>query len=414
MTTYQPFYATARAVLVGIDDYQNPQFSPLGRAEQDARDLAAVIAAPPYDFDVSMLLGADATRQAILDALYDAQEASSADDCLLVYFAGHGYTIPTQFGRETGFLACADTIPERHHTALRMDELTGTRDYNPAKHIAFILDACFSGAALGLTRTQSGPAEHYLTRRAYQVMSAGAPDQAVPDYYSMTSHLLSMLRDHQELLTLDGLAAELRDTITAESGGKQIPLHGHMTGSQGGAFVFYTPTVKEPVDLLPDSVRRGLRSDNVEVRFYAVDGAARLLADPVHGANARAALETLAVHDPESEVRAQAYAVLHSSMEISPRDATVVSDATQPVPAVDAPAPKVIEDEPLPPDLTPTVPVEAAARTLQPAQPLEVSPSPVTPRRGIPIWLWAVGRAGGRDRCRAGTVIARRPRSTWP
>jgi len=62
-------------------------------------------------------------------------------------------------------MAVADTLPEKDFTALALDEITELRDHAGAKHIAFIFDACFSGQALGLTRSVVTASKRLLEKR---------------------------------------------------------------------------------------------------------------------------------------------------------------------------------------------------------------------------------------------------------
>nr|MBN1229139.1 WD40 repeat domain-containing protein [Anaerolineae bacterium] len=237
MTDYKPLYEDSYALIIGIDSYASRKFVPLGEAENDARAMARLLAASPYNFQVIKLLGAQATKAAILEALFNLQN-TRPDDRILVYFAGHGYTLSDRFGADTGYLACHDTQPEKHYTALELSEVTDLRRRAAAKHIAFIFDACFSGQALGLTRSATDvAAEKFLTRRAYQVISAGAGDQTVSDFHSMTDLLIEKLCDEQ-VDTINGLGLYVQLQMAADSGQLQIPQFGHLSGSQGGDFIF--------------------------------------------------------------------------------------------------------------------------------------------------------------------------------
>lgn len=239
MSQYKNQYEKSHALIIGIDSYHHPAWPPLGNAEQDARDIAGLLTAVPYAFDsVSVLLGVQAIKQAILDALFDLR-AADPDDRVIVYFSGHGFTRVDQFGRETGYLACYDAINERDYTALKLDDLLDLRRNCPAKHIAFIFDSCFSGKALGLTKAATTTPELFRQRRAYQVLTAGAADQTVSDFYSMTRYLLPILQNPQEMVTLETLGVRLKQTVSQESGGTQTPQFGQITGSQGGDLVFY-------------------------------------------------------------------------------------------------------------------------------------------------------------------------------
>lgn len=243
MSDYQSRYFNSLALVIGINSYTDRRFATLGEAEADARAMADLLAGSPFNFTVRTLYGQEATRDAILEELFKLRN-TQPDDRVLFYFAGHGYTLTDRFGNETGFLAAADTIPDRDFTALELEEVTDLRFHAGAKHIAFIFDACFSGQALGLTRTVTNvAAEKFLTRRAYQVLSAGAGDQTVSDYRSMTDLIVEALRRAElagldMVFTLSDLGLHVQQAMARESRRTQIPQFGHLRGSQGGDFVF--------------------------------------------------------------------------------------------------------------------------------------------------------------------------------
>ncbi|MBN1120920.1 MAG: caspase family protein [Anaerolineae bacterium] len=254
MTDLLDKYTGSYALVVGIDHYPDPRFSPLGNAEADAREVMEVLSAPPYRFEVSGLFGEEATRHAILDKLFDL-ESTAPNDRVIIYFAGHGYTLVDNFDRESGYLACFDTIPERHHTALRMDDVVDFRARAGAKHIAFIFDACFSGQALGLTRSAAVTAAgRFMKLRAYHAISAGGPGETVADAQSMTRLLVEALRHPErvdpKLLTIEKLGAYLRERMVSESRSIQTPQFGQLSGSGGGDMVLFALQPGETADLI--------------------------------------------------------------------------------------------------------------------------------------------------------------------
>jgi hypothetical protein len=290
--------------VIGIDSYQHPSFMPLGKAEDNARQVATVLASDPFNFEVEMVLGAAATRQAILAALFRLRRAEP-DDRLLVYAACHGYTITDNFGHDTGYLAAADTIPDQDFSALALEDVTGLRRFSSAKHIAFIFDACFSGQALGLTRAPSAAADKFLLRRAYQVISAGAADQTVADFQSMTTLLVKALTDSMTttggLYTLSHLGLYLQQAVAAESKRTQIPQFGHLRGSQGGEFIFSMATGPR----LPHDLELALLSSSGFIRWGAVGELVSVATgeDAVLSRVAHEWLERLAETDPDERVK---------------------------------------------------------------------------------------------------------------
>ena len=193
---YLPIYNKSYAIVVGIDTYKDPNLRPLGNAEADARSINDVLSTKPYEFQVELLLGENATRRSITQALNKIRQISQADDRVIFYFAGHGYVVPNNRGYDIGYLACADTDPDDPFDGLKFEEVISFAHFAEAKHIAFILDACFSGNALGLTRAaiQAAPEREYLFHTAYQILTAGG-SEVVSDARSMSGELVKVLRE---------------------------------------------------------------------------------------------------------------------------------------------------------------------------------------------------------------------------
>jgi uncharacterized caspase-like protein len=69
------------------------------------------------------------------------------DDRIFVFFAGHGITRAGYKG-EVGYLVPYDANPKDYSTLIRWDDLTRNADLIRAKHMLFIMDACYGGLAL--------------------------------------------------------------------------------------------------------------------------------------------------------------------------------------------------------------------------------------------------------------------------
>ena len=97
----------------------------------------------------------------------------------------------------------ADGATDDLSTLIRWDELTRNADLIPAKHMLFIMDACYGG--LAVTRyVQPGSMrflKDMLTRYSRQVLAAGKANQVVADsdgpregHSIFTGHLLDRTR----------------------------------------------------------------------------------------------------------------------------------------------------------------------------------------------------------------------------
>jgi len=334
MAVYQNSYADSYLIAVGIDSYSDARFSPLGSAESDARAVAEVLQAPPYNFNIRLLLGIDATKKAIIDALGELR-VTLPDDRAVFYFAGHGYTLNDNVGNMVGYLACSDTEPTNPYAGLEFGDVTKVVRWAKAKHMAFVLDACFSGSALGLTRAAVPQAsvEEYMQRRAYQVLTAGG-DEVVSDATSMTDILVETLRQgipgETGALTFSHVGQYVKDTVTARTKRLQIPVCQYLEGSSNGEMVLFVPPDAKPIDRLPERLRNALMSDDHEKRYYAVGDVQRLLSDPDLGAAARAVLDDLSVNDDSRDVRQRARQAL-GDLSVTPPPNPTRPSATLPL-----------------------------------------------------------------------------------
>lgn len=145
--TYSPQYSSSHALIIGINDYQSA--SPLAYAMNDAEAIAQLLV-DKFGFDeddVLLLTDANATKARIMDSFLSYASKSDIDDRILFFFAGHGYTVSGRRG-EVGFLVPYDGEPRNLSTLIRWDELTRNAELTPAKHMLFVMDACYAGLAI--------------------------------------------------------------------------------------------------------------------------------------------------------------------------------------------------------------------------------------------------------------------------
>jgi len=203
--------------------------------------------------NVRLLLDDQATRETILREFlkYTTPGATTPDDRVLVFFAGHGHTVGGRRG-EIGFLVPADGRSNDLSTLIRWDELTRNADLIPAKHVLFLMDACYGG--LALTRTTIPPGsmrflKDMLQRYSRQVLTAGKADEAVSDtggtrvgHSIFTSHLLDGLEGAAapggNIITGHGLMAYVYEKVSSDTQSHQTPHFGFIDGD--GDFIFDT------------------------------------------------------------------------------------------------------------------------------------------------------------------------------
>ncbi|MDH1731273.1 caspase family protein [Pseudomonas chengduensis] len=249
-------YAQSHALIIGINKYA--QVSPLAYAVNDAEEIRELLVTE-LDFpaqNVTCLLDEQATKDEILKAYFRyANEDVGLDDRLFVFFAGHGHTVTGSRG-EIGFLVPHDATLSDLSTFVRWDDLTKNSELIRAKHILFVMDACYGG--LALTRnTRPGSTrflKDMLLRHSRQVLTAGKANEVVsdaggplPGHSVFTGYLIEALRGSAAsdggVITASGVMAYVYNKVASDHDSNQTPHYGHLDGD--GDFIFKAPGLSD-------------------------------------------------------------------------------------------------------------------------------------------------------------------------
>lgn len=139
------------ALVVGIDHYADDNVPILECAVNDAEAVSIQLTAA--GFHVTTLTGEDATLQAIFSELEVGinQKMSGADDIVVLYWAGHGFTHTgihddSDSGWTTFLMPFDAVADEPLRTALAVPQVWALLDRLTTRRVAVLLDTCFSGA----------------------------------------------------------------------------------------------------------------------------------------------------------------------------------------------------------------------------------------------------------------------------
>lgn len=136
-----------RAVLVGIDDYGDPRNN-LPSCVADTLAFKKLIEGPPYRFEiVRMLHDAEATLDAVKEALQDLFDGATAEDRLVFYFSGHGFQVPQDNILEEVLVVRDDSQDNKPFAFLHDDEFVTLSAKAPPGIFTAILDCCHSAGA---------------------------------------------------------------------------------------------------------------------------------------------------------------------------------------------------------------------------------------------------------------------------
>lgn len=253
---YRTKYTNSRALIVGIDNYK--EVNNLSYACSDANGIKEILISN-FDFpkeNVTVLLNEEATKSNIMSEFMKlAGENIEVDDRIIFFYAGHGHTISGKRG-DIGFLIPNEGSLNDLSTLIRWDDLTRGSELIRAKHILFIMDACYSG--LAITRTmQSGSVrflKDMLRRNSRQVLTAGKANEVVADsngpisgHSIFTGHLIEGLRGNAAntdgIITANSLMSYVYEKVSKDEYSFQTPHYGFIDGD--GDFIFSAPVLKE-------------------------------------------------------------------------------------------------------------------------------------------------------------------------
>ncbi len=245
----QGFYTDSWAVIVGINRYQHPRVPRLRYAVNDAQAVRQALLAQGFRRDrIITLTDAQATKAAIEGLLGDRLRGQvGANDRLLVFFAGHGKTDRLRSGEEEGYLLPVDGDPDGlFSTAISMTALRQISDRLRAKHILYIVDACYSGYAIYNRSIADDLLEEMVKKPAIQILTAGRQRDEAQERGSHGVFTEVLLRGLQGdafagkgWLAVEELGVWVKQRVFAESNKKQLPQYGNLSGE--GQFVFLKP-----------------------------------------------------------------------------------------------------------------------------------------------------------------------------
>ena len=253
---YTPLYSNSRALIIGINQYKSAP--PLEYAVNDAMAVADILM-KKFKFDesnIQILTEGKASRSEIMAhyMAFASQEIEN-DDRIFIFFAGHGYTQAGKRG-EVGFLVPQDGNITDLSSLIRWDDLTRNAELIPAKHILFVMDACYGG--LAITRTLAPGSMRFLKdmlkRYARQVLTAGKANEVVsdsggpiPEHSVFTGHLIEGLQgkaaSDDGVITANGVMSYVYEKVAKDPYSKQTPHYGFFDGD--GDFIFNAPILSE-------------------------------------------------------------------------------------------------------------------------------------------------------------------------
>ena len=247
-------YQDSWAVIIGINDYKH--MPKLNYAVNDAVAIKEMLISK-YNFKedhIKLILNEEATKDKITQGFHQLLQKSKEKDRVVVFYAGHGETYTLPSGGEMGYLVPVDGDPEELYlTSIPMSELYDIAQMSYAKHILYLVDACYSGLALaskrGLEKSTPNFLKKITSEKGRQIITAGGKDEQVIErsewgHSAFTKNLLAGLGqsvadiDDDGVITTNELGRFMSERVYNETDGLHTPQTGRI-GTEMGEFIFF-------------------------------------------------------------------------------------------------------------------------------------------------------------------------------
>lgn len=226
------------ALLIAVEDYQDPEINDLDKPIADAEKLYSSLT-KSYTFEKNRVTFLkNPTRSQMIVALDDLSKKLTPDDNLLIFYAGHGYWDEKS---GVGYWLPSDAMKSNTANWFRNSTLKDYIGSINSKHTILIADACFSG---GIFKTRSAFTEASVgIQKLYDLPSRKAMTSGtlkeVPDESAFIHYLIKRLDENNEkFLSSEELFSSFRAAVLANS--PNIPQFGEIkdVGDEGGDFIF--------------------------------------------------------------------------------------------------------------------------------------------------------------------------------
>jgi hypothetical protein len=299
-------YTKSKALVIGIDAYDGRNWPQLSNGIRDAEEVAKGLAAQGFEVRLRKNLKSSDLEDAL--KFFFHHEGVDPDTRLLLWFAGHGYTLNGE-----GYIIPADT-PSPKAIADFRDKAISLRRFGEymreanAKHVLAIFDSCFSGTVFNVARSLPPPAiTAATTQPVREFISSGESEQQVSDDGTFRKLFLDVLAgkepdadaNHDGYVTGTELGLFLHQKMSNLTNNRQTPRYGKLNayGYDRGDFVFQVgrpevaapPVPTQPISEVAqvwEAIKDGGNSGLLEIFL-------RRYGDGPYGDLARARLEEL-------------------------------------------------------------------------------------------------------------------------
>ena len=237
------------ALIIGNNAYS--AYPELKTPMADAKSVD-VLLRERYGFKTKLLLNAN--RHAIMSALHELNQKMTAQDNLLIYYAGHGEIDQKS---QSAYWLPVDSETGNRANWISSQSITEYLSIMSAKHIMVVADSCYSGALTGSAVAKlpdgmdAAKRERWLkamnSRKARTVLTSGGVkpvmDQGGGTHSVFANAFLKVLRSNQRIIEDYDVFRDVANQVrasAAKAGFQQNPQYAPLqhAGHEGSPFFF--------------------------------------------------------------------------------------------------------------------------------------------------------------------------------
>lgn len=238
---------TYRALVIGINEYEDRNIPSLINARNDAKAVAEILEERYRFEEVNLLLDEEATKKAVYDAMRELIRVANPDDSVLIYYSGHGELDAYSVEKKDGWWLPRDAVSGDTFTYLENSMVRTVISNMKARHVLLVSDSCYAGTLFGQTRSIPPIGERLYRelheRQSRWGMTSGnkhpVSDTGAGGHSVFASQLLKVLKgNRQPYLSTQEIFNRIRYVVSNNS--EQTPICRPLqnSGDEGGEFVF--------------------------------------------------------------------------------------------------------------------------------------------------------------------------------
>jgi hypothetical protein len=159
------------ALVIGVDNYEDPTIPHLANSVKDARAVAKLLES---QLGYETIVLENPSKKTVIAALNRFSLELNADDSVVIYYAGHGDVVEAT---KLGYWQLADSDAKRPETWLSNADIGRLIAQLGASQVALISDSCYSGSLVSELRIRAATGaldpSQVLSHRSVVVMSSG-------------------------------------------------------------------------------------------------------------------------------------------------------------------------------------------------------------------------------------------------